>query len=86
MDAVGAAHARSYDRRRDHRLPLAVPMQLGMEAAEGGGLSRLCDGVTANLGTGGLYLTTSESRLFAPGDAVIVRADILCPTDAFFPQ
>ena len=63
---------RSENRRRHRRVRLAVPIRLGKGAVGAGERRDDPTGLSRDLGTGGVYLTTSEPGPFVPGEVLKV--------------
>lgn len=85
MHAVGVRDSRSYDRRGRHRVGLSAPAQFCRGIVGDVESESSATGQTANLSTGGLYLTTSEDGPFAPGDVVTVSITIPPDSRRLFP-
>lgn len=80
MTVAGGRGVRADDRRRWHRVKLAVPVQVhaGTEARNPG----VCPGtwVSRDVSTGGVYVMTNEKGVFVPDD--ILKVVIAIPWEA----
>ena len=76
MARIAVPDVRSFDRRQWHRVKLAVPAQFVQGAREEG--QEMCPhaGWTADLSSGGLYLSTGVEGQFVPGEILTVSVAI----------
>lgn len=76
MTVASDRDARSHERRRLHRVKLAVPVQFS--AGAGGMKDGVCPqtGVTRDISPGGVFLTLKGESAFAPGDILRVLVSI----------
>ena len=85
MSAHSVSDVGRVDRRRWHRVRLAVPVAIGTGADEGGGGVSPQTGQTKDVSPSGVYVTSRACGSIAPGD--VLEVSIVVPEDArrFFP-
>lgn len=76
----GLAQRRSYDSRGKHRIDIKAPVRFGRAAMGATEAAFASEGQSANLSTGGIYLTTNARGPFAAGD--VIRVSIEIPREA----
>lgn len=79
MDARGGRDARSFNRRRWPRVRIAVPIHVSKPAGKDGAMSQHIV-QSADLSTGGAYVTTAEKGIFVPGE--MLRVSVSVPWEA----
>lgn len=84
MSEGGVPDAWSVERRRGHRISLAVPVRL-LKGAGGGPKVCPAAGESSDLSPSGVCLTTNDPGAFVPGEVLMVSIEIPWETRRVFP-
>ena len=84
MSEVCVSRERPVNRRRSPRVRLGVPVRLSYGAGSGGAVPA-GTGESADVGLGGVYLTTEEQGPFVPGELLTISIMIPWELRGLFP-